>query len=59
MANPISGQADKICSSFKKEMSLCEANPNAHLGYAFRSLLTIWPMSKQNERKFIFLHLKY
>lgn len=59
MANSESGQADKIFSSLKKEMSLCEANPNACFGYAFRSLLIIWPMSIQNERKISFLHLEY
>lgn len=41
MAKPESGQADKIFSSLKKEKSLCEANPDAHLGRAFESLFTI------------------
>lgn len=45
MAKPESGQADKVFFLLKKEMSLCEAHPNAHLGCAFGSLWTIWPMS--------------
>lgn len=41
MVKSESGQADKIFSSLKKKMRVYEANPNAHLGSAFGSLLTV------------------
>jgi hypothetical protein len=53
-AKPKSGQADKIFSSLKKEISLYEATciltPNLKL--LLDVLLTIRPTSTQNERKF-------
>lgn len=50
-AEPKLGQADKMSSSLKKEMSFCEGTCRPKLKMLVDALSTIWPGSLQNERK--------